>query len=163
MRPDSRTGGSRRDFEDMMLRSAVIALAVAMVLVIVYVVADKLRWALWQQTPWPEVHPQYGSTIWVHVKMVVVLAVVWPLVLHCLGWYRPGRWPRRWLFGQLLAASVLVALSMAAYSMLFDRGIYPRAQIGFTLLLLPGAAALLRMATGAARRERFLGAELRKG
>ncbi|MBN2559872.1 MAG: hypothetical protein JXQ75_02950 [Phycisphaerae bacterium] len=115
------------------------------VLVLVtYVLADVLRCTLWMQTSWPEVVPDHGSTIRVHLRMLVLLAFLWPLILRCLRWHEPAGWPMPWLVRRAVAASLLLVLSMAAYSMLLERGLYPRAQIAFLAVLLPGATVLAR-------------------
>ncbi len=121
-------------------------------LIVTYVLADWLRCAVWQHCPWPEVDISYGSTLSVHLRMLAVSAILWPLILALIGWYRPVQWPWSWLIGRVVAAAVLLSLSMAGFSLLVDRLIYPRAQIGFVMLILPAATLLARRVLDLARR-----------
>ncbi|MBN2559873.1 MAG: hypothetical protein JXQ75_02955 [Phycisphaerae bacterium] len=112
--------------------------------VMAYIVADMLRCALWMHTSWPEVVPGYGSTMYVHLRMLAILPIAWPLILRWLGWYKQ-RWRSwQWRVLRTVAASVLLGMSMAAFSLLFDRQIYPRAQVAFVVILLPVATATVR-------------------
>jgi hypothetical protein len=128
------------------------ALLDSALLIVAYVLADCLRCAVWQHCSWPEVDLNYGSTLSVHLRMLAVSAVLWPLILALIGWHRPVQWPWSWLIGRVVAAAVLLSLSMAGFSLLVDRLIYPRAQIGFVMLILPVATLLARRRLGPARR-----------
>ena len=124
-------------------RIGVVA-ADVLAVVLAYVAADLLRCRFWQHCPWPEEVPGYGSTLWVHLKMLLFVPVAWPLILYWLGWYRP-RW-RSWQWRALrtVAAAVLLGLAMAGFSVLVDRVIFPRAQIGFVVVVLPAATIIVR-------------------
>ncbi len=114
---------------------------------IAYVLGDFLRCRLWLQTGWPETEPNYGPTIEVHLKMLACVVILWPLILYCLGWYK-ARWrPLHWRITRTIAALALLGLSMSAVSLLFARVIYPRAQFGFMIVMLP----LITMLFGALR------------
>lgn len=107
-----------------------------------YWLADWLRCTL-QNLPWPEVVPEYGSTLMVHVRMAAFVAVAWPLILAWLGWYR-ARWRSwRWKAVNTVAACVLLGMAMAAFSMLVDRSIYPRKQIAIASAVIPITTAVL--------------------
>jgi len=121
-----------------------LVLADLLTLIVTYVLTDLLRCAVWMDRPWPEKVPGYGSTLRDHIEMMALLVVLWPLILRWMGCYKLDRRPLRWLARQVVMASAVLALSMSAYSMLFARGIYPRAQIGLLMLLLPAATILLR-------------------
>ncbi len=131
-----------------------LVLADFLTLIVTYVLGDLLRCAAWMQRSWPEEVPGYGSTLRDHVEMLVFLAVIWPLILWWMGCYKLDRRPLRWLVRQVAVASAVLALSMSAYSMLFARDIYPRAQIGFLMLLLPVMTMLLRKLAVSKTRER---------
>ncbi len=128
------------------------ALLDSALLIVTYILAYWLRCAVWEQTPLPERVPGFGDTRWVHLRMLAASAILWPLILALIGWYRPVPWPWSWLLGRVVAAAVLLSLSMAAVAMLFERGIYPRTQIGFVMLFLPAATLLARRALDSARR-----------
>lgn len=112
--------------------------------VLAYIAADFLRCRLWMNTSWPEEVPDYGSTLGVHLKMIAFLPIAWPLILYWLGWYQQRWRSSRWRVWNTLAASALLGVSMAALSLLFDRHIYPRTQIGFVVVTLPVVTALVR-------------------
>jgi hypothetical protein len=124
---------------------AVMVLIDIVCVVATYLLADVLRCAYWQKTAWPEKVEGVGSTLDLHIKMMVLIAVAWPLILHWLGWYKP-RWRSWWWKARnTLAATVLLGLTMSALSLLLHRELYPRIQIAFVAALLPitTAAVLL--------------------
>lgn len=123
-----------------------------------YWIADWIR-CRYEGIGWPEVEPNFGSTLMVHVRMSAFVAVAWPTILAWLGWYR-SRWRSwRWKAVNTFAASVLLGMAMGAFSMLVDRLIYPRMQIAIavavvpitTAILLGLCAAVLRATRGAQR------------
>lgn len=119
-----------------------------------YVLADVLRCTLWMHRSWPEHLPGYGSTHLMHARMLISVVIVWPLILHWLGWHRLSRrpWPRQ--AARAVAASVVLGLTVAAFSLLFERQLYPRAQIAFVVCLLPLATLATRaVADRAGRRD----------
>lgn len=118
-----------------------------------YVGADVLRCRVWMRTPWPEVVEEYGSTIGLHLAMMAVIAVAWPLILRWLGWYRPIGVGWRRTVGQALGATALLALTIAGSAVLIHRELYPRAQIGLVAAILPLASlGVARLCRGPARR-----------
>lgn len=125
------------------LRSLLIA-ADAVAIVLVYVVADYLRCRLWMQTNWPEIVPGHGSTVRLHMKVLVILPVAWPAILNWLGWYDQKWRPWEWFVRTALAASTILVLLMAALALLLERELYPRAQIAGVMLLLPATALAVR-------------------
>lgn len=131
-------------------RAGTIAMDVVAVLG-TYVVADMLRCAVRMKTAWPEQIPGYGSSVGIHMKMIALLPIAWPLILYWLGWYA-DRWRSwRWRAWNTVAASVLLGLAMAAASLLIDRDRYPRFQIGLLVVLLPLATAVVRAVAQAIR------------
>ena len=122
--------------------------------VLAYVLADFLRCALWMKTSWPEVVPDYGSTIAVHLKMLVVVAICWPIILYCLGWYRLRWRPLHWRILRTIAALAILGLVMSAASVLLMRLIYPRLQIAFMMVALPTLTSILRSIGDVVRRVR---------
>ncbi|HVP10607.1 MAG TPA: hypothetical protein VMV94_05385, partial [Phycisphaerae bacterium] len=135
-------------------RAAMIA-ADALTVCLTYILADILRCHLWMRTGWPEllkVGPplEVVSSVRIHMKVLAFLPVGWPLVLAWLGWYeqRWRSWP--WLARNALAGSALAAMLMAALALLFERDLYPRAQIGFVAALLPATTLAMRGISGVA-------------
>jgi len=109
-----------------------------------YLSADYLRCVFWMKTQWPETVEGYGSTIMIHAKMLPLVVVLWPIILYCLGWYQ-RRWRTLvWKILRTVAALLILALSMAGASLLISRELYPRAQIGFMVLMLPLLTTLIR-------------------
>jgi hypothetical protein len=124
-------------------RIGVVA-ADVLAVVLAYTAADLLRCTFWQHCSWPEVDVNYGSTLKVHLRMLLFVPVAWPLILYWLGWYRP-RWRSwQWKVLRTVAAAVLLGLAMAGFSLLVDRLIYPRVQIGFVVVVLPVATLVVR-------------------
>lgn len=122
--------------------------------VLAYVLADYLRCVLWMKRSWPEVVPDYGSTIDVHIKMLVVAAICWPIILYCLGWYRLRWRPLRWRILRTIAALAILGLAMSAAAILLMRIIYPRYQIAFMIVTLPALTSILRAIADVFRRLR---------
>lgn len=125
----------------------------ALVVFLTYVLADVLRCHLWMRTDWPElvyVGPpaEYLSSVRIHMKVLVLLPIGWPLILNWLGWYRQ-RWRSwRWSAYNAVAATAVLGLLMSGLALLFERELYPRAQIGFVGLLLPATTMAVRGITG---------------
>lgn len=109
-----------------------------------YLLADVLRCALWEGKPWPQHVEGYGSTLRVHLLMLAFLLVAWPTILHWLGWYK-ARWrSMRWKLLNTVSAVIMLALAMAAFALLAAREVYPRAQIGIVVVLLPLVTGVIR-------------------
>lgn len=109
-----------------------------------YWLADYLRCVLWQETAWPEIVENYGSSLSTHIEMSAFVAVVWPVILYALGWYKP-RWRSvRWKILRTAAALAVLGLSMAAVSLLRWRELYPRMEIAFVVVVLPSITILTR-------------------
>jgi exopolysaccharide biosynthesis polyprenyl glycosylphosphotransferase len=109
-----------------------------------YVLADLLRCRFWMETPWPEFVPGVGSTVRIHLQVLAFLPLCWPILLSWLGWYQQ-RWRSvRWTARTIISADILLGLLMAALALLFARELYPRAQIGFVLALLPATSLAAR-------------------
>jgi exopolysaccharide biosynthesis polyprenyl glycosylphosphotransferase len=129
-------------------RAAMIATD-ALAICLTYVLADILRCHLWMRTDWPEmvyVGPplEYVSSVRIHMKVLALLPIGWPLVLAWLCWYEQ-RWRSwQWLVRNALAGAALLAMLMAALALLFERDLYPRAQIGFVIALLPATTLAVR-------------------
>ncbi len=129
-----------------MIASDVVAVVAA------YLVGDILRCYLWMKTSWPEYVDGHGLTLHIHLKMMVLVLAVWPLILYWLGWYAE-RWRSwRWRIRNTLASMVVLALVIAAGSLLVHRDLYPRAQIGFAVAMLPLSTALVRALVQIGRR-----------
>lgn len=124
-------------------RAGLIA-ADAATVALTYVLADVLRCHLWLGTDWPELHPEFGSTERIHMKVLAFLPLAWPLILSGLGWYEQ-KWRRwHWSARQAVLGTFLLGLLMSALALLLERGRYPRAQIGFVALLLPATTLATR-------------------
>lgn len=109
-----------------------------------YVVADILRCHLWMGKPWPEFIEGYGSSVRIHMKVLALLPIGWAATLYWCGWYE-RRWRNwRWLGRAAVGSTAILALLMAALALLFERDLYPRAQIGFVALLLPATTLIAR-------------------
>ncbi|HWL95084.1 MAG TPA: hypothetical protein VNT79_16310 [Phycisphaerae bacterium] len=111
-----------------------------------YLVADFFRCRWWMQVSWPEVVHGYGNTIGMHLTMLAILVPAWPIILYWLGWYRPRHRPWGWRVKNTLVAGGVLGLLMCAIALGGFREIYPRAQIGFTILILPLMTGLIRSA-----------------
>ena len=120
----------------------------AAAILLTYVLADMVRCSLWMSTDWPEWLPGYGSTVRLHLKVLALLPLAWPLILSRLGWYAQKWRSWRWALRNALTATTILALLMAALALLFERERYPRAQIGFIALLLPATTMALRGISG---------------
>ncbi|HPF37365.1 MAG TPA: hypothetical protein P5081_16455 [Phycisphaerae bacterium] len=121
-----------------------VVLLDASIVVGAYLVADVLRCWLHQHTSWPEHLEGYGSTIPIHLRMMIVLPVAWASLLGWIGWY--GATPRslRWKTLNTIAASILLALFMGAFALVFARDAYPRMQIVYFGVTLPIATGVVR-------------------
>jgi exopolysaccharide biosynthesis polyprenyl glycosylphosphotransferase len=116
----------------------------AVAICLTYVLADMLRCYLWMRTDWPELIGGQISSVRIHLKVLALLPICWPLILHRLGWYE-RRWRSwRWVGYTALVATAILGLLMAALALLFERELYPRAQIGFVGLLLPATTLAMR-------------------
>ena len=110
-----------------------------------YWLGDYLRCRLYQHTSWPEIVPDFGPTLRIHVQMMVLVAVVWPLILYLMGWYAE-RWRSwGWRVRNTVASMAVVGMTIAAGSLLIHRDIYPRAQIGFAVAARPLPTAAIRV------------------
>lgn len=122
----------------------------AATIIATYVIADILRCHLWMERDWPEFLPGFGSTVRIHIQVLAFLPLCWPILLSWLGWYQQ-RWRSvRWTLRTIVSADILLGLLMAALALLFERELYPRAQIGFVLALLPATSLAVRGITGIA-------------
>ena len=75
---------------------------------------------------------------------MVCVSIIWPVILYCLGWYK-RRWRSlSWKIFRTVAALTILGLSMSGLSLLIHRGLYPRAQMGFTVVMLPTITILIR-------------------
>jgi len=125
-------------------RIGMIALDVASV-VSAYWLGDYLRCRLYQHTSWPEIVPDFGPTLRIHIQMVVLVALLWPVILYLMGWYAE-RWRSwGWRVRNTVASMAVLGMTIAAGSLLIHRGIYPRAQIGFAVAALPLTTAAIRV------------------
>ncbi len=136
-------------------RAGMVA-ADAVAIFLTYVLADMLRCHLWMQTDWPELVPigagEYLSSVRIHMKVLALLPIGWPVILGFLGWYEPRWRPLGWLARTTVAGTAVLALLMAGLALLFERELYPRAQIGFVAALLPATTLMVRGITGLAGR-----------
>lgn len=112
--------------------------------ILTYLSADIVRCQFWIQREWPEVVPTYGSTFDIHMMMLGALVFAWPSILYWLGWYRPRHRTIVWRTKNTVAAAIMLAFFMSTVALLGFREIYPRTQIGFTILLLPLVTAIIR-------------------
>ncbi len=107
-----------------------------------YFIADLIRCWINGRT-WPEVVAGQGSTLHLHIKMAIAVTIAWPLILYWLGWYKP-RWRSwQWRLRGTAAAGVLLGLVMSATSLVLHRDLYPRSQIGFTVIMIPLMTAIV--------------------
>ena len=120
----------------------------AAAILLTYVLADMVRCSLWMATDWPELLPGYGSSVRIHVKVLALLPLAWPVILSRLGWYAQKWRSWSWALRNALTATTILALLMAALALLFERDRYPRAQIGFVALLLPATTMAVRGISG---------------
>lgn len=115
----------------------------AAAIVLTYVVADILRCHLWMRTDWPELVGDVSS-VRMHVKVLALLPIGWPLILNWLGWYE-RRWRSwGWVARTTVVGTAVLGMLIAALALLFDRELYPRAQIGFVGTLLPATTLAVR-------------------
>jgi len=119
----------------MVLLDAVSAL-------LTYFLADMLRcWV--NGRGWPEVVAGQGSTLHIHIRMAIAVTLAWPAILYWLGWYKP-RWRSwQWRLRGTAAAGVLLGLVMSAVSLMLHRDLFPRSQIGFTVIMIPVMTAIV--------------------
>lgn len=129
------------------LRAGMVV-ADALNILLTYIVADILRCILWMDlafpSQWPEYLPEFGSSVRLHVRVMMLLPLGWPLILSLLGWYAQRWRPWGWVVRNAVVGSVILALFQAALALLFARELYPRAQIGFVAVLLPATTVLTR-------------------
>lgn len=116
-----------------------------------YMLADIIRCRLYMGVPWPELLPgKISSVREVHLKVMVFLPIAWPVILGMMGSYQE-RWRSfGWHLRTAIIADVILALLIAGLALLFVRIEYPRAQIGFMLLVVPATSLLVRGITGIA-------------
>jgi len=120
----------------------------ALAIALAYVAADVCRCRLWVGTGWPESVAGQSGSMPVHFWMLAVTPVVWPEILYWLEWYE-ARWRSAgWLLRRAAAASIILTLILATLALLFQRDLYPRAQLGFVALLAPATALLARSISG---------------
>lgn len=114
----------------------------ALTVILTYALADILRCYLWMRTAWPE--RGYLTFLEVHAMIAGVLPIGWPVILAWLGWYQQ-RWRSwQWLVRKTLLGTALLAMLMAGLALLFERELFPRAQIGFIAVLLPATTIAAR-------------------
>ncbi|MBX3394874.1 MAG: hypothetical protein KF841_05865 [Phycisphaerae bacterium] len=113
--------------------------------IVTYIVADLFRCGLWMGCGWPENVPGHGSTQNIHLLMLGFLVFAWPSILYWLGWYRPRRRTITWRMRNTVAAAGILTLLMSAVALASFREIYPRAQIGLMVGLLPIITAVIRL------------------
>ena len=124
-------------------RAAMIVADAAMV-TLTYVLADILRCYFWMHADWPELLPGGISSPRIHMKVLAFLPFAWPLILFYLDWYE-RRWRSwQWIARNAIAGTAVAGLVMAGLALLFERELYPRAQIGFVGLLLPATSMATR-------------------
>ncbi|MCK6483393.1 MAG: sugar transferase [Phycisphaerae bacterium] len=120
----------------------------AVTIVGTYVLADVLRCHLWMQVEWPEKIAGISHSGPIHFWMLSVLPIAWPLLLGWHGWYEL-RWRSwLWLTVRVGSASAVAVLLMAALALLFQRELYPRAQLGFMAVLMPATTLTARSISG---------------
>lgn len=125
----------------------------ALSIFLAYMIADIIRCRLYMGVPWPELLPGKVSSVReVHMKVLAFLPIAWPLILSLLGWYQQRWRPLSWLVRSAIIADVVLALLIAGLALLFVRIEYPRAQIGFMLLVVPATTIAVRGITGIAGR-----------
>jgi len=133
-------GNSATDAHATWLQMALDGVTVALA----YLAADVLRVTLRQNTGWPEQLEGYGSTLTTHLLVLGVVTAAWVIILGRLGWYRATLQSLRVRLRTILTATVLLTLTLATTALLFARDVYPRAQIGFFLVVLPVMSAAMR-------------------
>jgi exopolysaccharide biosynthesis polyprenyl glycosylphosphotransferase len=132
-------------------RVGMIALDAATI-VLTYILADILRCHIRMRTDWPELIPGYGSSVRIHLQVLALLPIGWPLILWWLGWYEQRWHSRRWHLKTALVGAAALAMLMAALALLFERLLYPRFQIGMVAILIPATTLAARGITGLAGR-----------
>lgn len=125
-------------------RKAFLILLDALAIVAAYMLADFLRCRFWMHTDWPELIDGRISSVRIHMKILVFLPVVWPILLHRLGWYEIRRRALHWTVRTAISAGALLALFIAAAALLLERDLYPRFQIGLMAVAAPIAALTIR-------------------
>ena len=120
----------------------------ALTVFVTYMLADYLRCRLWMGQDWPELLPGYGSTVRIHMQILAFLPLAWPIILFQFDWYAQKWRTWSWALRRALAATAILALLIAALALLFERELYPRAQIGFMALVLPATAMAVRGISG---------------
>lgn len=135
----------------------------ALAIVIAYILADMVRCGFYMRTPWPELLPTGDSSVRMHMKVLVFLPFVWPMILQRLDWYS-RRW-QTWTSSIKSAAiaSILLSLFVSAIALLIDRDLYPRMQIALLAVIAPatslaarGITAVVALRLGGRRRRRVL-------
>lgn len=111
-----------------------------------YLVADFLRCEIWMGTTWPEHVEGYGSTLTIHLVMLTIVVIAWPIILQWLGWYKPCLRAWQWKVSNTLAATVLLMLVMSAICMTTQtwRVLFPRAQIVSVAAIIPLMTGIVR-------------------
>lgn len=134
-----------------------------MAIVIAYMLADAIRCWGYLRVDWPELLPDGDSSVRMHMKVLVFLPFVWPLILHRLDWY--GRRWQTWADSIRSAAvgAVMLSLFVSAVALLLERDRFPRMQIGLlaitapaTSLALRGITAMVALRAGSRRHRRVL-------
>ena len=138
----------------------------ALVILLTYLIADLLRCLLWMNlsfAEWPELIGGHTSSVRIHLKILAMLPVGWPLILHCLGWYEQQWRSWQWVVRTATVGSLLLGLLIAALALLVERELYPRMQIAFVCGLLPatstagrGTSLLVGRWLGSRRQRRVL-------
>ncbi len=116
----------------------------ALVVVLTYALADFLRCAVYMGIDWPELLSNGQSSVRVHIKVLIFLPFVWPLLLMQLRAYALRWQTRREIFSKTLLATLLLALFVSAVALVFERERFPRAQIGIFAALLPATTLAAR-------------------
>jgi len=143
-------------------RAGLIA-ADALAIVLAYMLADMIRCWAYLRVEWPELLADGESSVRMHMKVLVFLPIVWPLILHRLDWYSQ-RW-RTWVDSARAAAigAILLSLFVSAAALLLERDRFPRMQIGLLAVLAPatslaarGITAVVALRAGGRRHRRLL-------
>ena len=126
-------------------RRAILILVDALAITAAYLLADFLRCRFWMRTDWPELIDGRISSVRIHMKILVFIPIVWPVILQRLGWYDLRRRALHWTVRAAISAGALLALFIAAAALLLERDLYPRFQIGLMAIVAPAVALIVRM------------------
>lgn len=127
---------------------ATMVAADILTIILTYLVADYLRCVLWMRTEWPEMISGTVSSVRVQMPVFALVPFIWPTILNSLGWYAQKWRTFGWYVRTSLLAGGLLALVMAAIALVFERELYPRAQIGLVAAFTPATTMAARGITG---------------